>query len=154
MAAIAGKVDSFENSLLLLIFNATAIALLARDAAVPAANLYVALHKADPTEEAANQAAQECDYTGYSGTGRRPAARTSGGWTVSGNSVVNAAALTFGQNTGASQTITHFSVGGEASGATAIYYAGLITTPSGGLVCSPYVTPSFAAATGITITEN
>ena len=51
------KGNTFENELLLLIFNATAIADLAEnDTSSPLTNLYVALHTADPGEAGAQNA--------------------------------------------------------------------------------------------------
>ena len=71
------KGDTFENDLLKLIFNATAIANLADNAATsPLTNLSVALHTADPGE-GGTQATNETAYTGYA---RVSVARTSGGW--------------------------------------------------------------------------
>lgn len=47
----AGKGDTFENDVLKLIFNGTAIANLADNAASsPLTNLEVSLHTADPTD--------------------------------------------------------------------------------------------------------
>ena len=49
------KGNTFENDLMLLVFNATAIANLADNAGTsPLTNLYVSLHTADPGE-AGNQ---------------------------------------------------------------------------------------------------
>jgi hypothetical protein len=74
------KGDTFENDLLKLIFNATAIANIADNAASsPLTSLYVALHTADPGD-AGNQGTSEISYTGYA---RVAVARTTGGWTAS-----------------------------------------------------------------------
>jgi len=70
------KSNAFENSLLKLIFNATAIANLADNAATsPLTNLYVSLHTADPGE-AGDQSTNEVSYTSYA---RVAVARTTGG---------------------------------------------------------------------------
>ena len=59
------KGDTFENDLLKLIFNGTAIANIADNAATsPLTNLFVALHTADPGETG-NQSTNEVSYTGY-----------------------------------------------------------------------------------------
>jgi hypothetical protein len=80
MAAISGKGSTFEQDILKLIFNATAIANIADNAATsPLTNLFVALHTADPLE-AGDQTSSEATYTGYA---RVAVLRTSGGWTVS-----------------------------------------------------------------------
>lgn len=140
------KGNTFENDLLKLIFNGTAIADLAEnDTTSPLASLYLALHTADP-DETGYQTTNEVSYTGYS---RNAVARNSGGFTVSGNSVVLAANQDFGPCTAGSATATHFSVGTAASGAGKILYKGPIS-PSIGI--SNGVTPRLT--TGTTITED
>jgi hypothetical protein len=109
--------DTFRNDVAKLIYNGTAIANIADNAAgSPLANLFVALHTADPGQ-AGTQATSEANYTGY---GRVNPARTSGGFTVSGNTITNTAAVTFGLCTAGSNSITHFSIGVAVSGATKI----------------------------------
>jgi len=77
------KGNTFENDLLKLIFNATAIANIADDAAsAPLTNLYVSFHTGDPGETG-DQTTSECAYTSYA---RVAVARTTGGWTVTANS--------------------------------------------------------------------
>lgn len=138
------KGNTFENELLDLIFNATTIANIADNAGTsPLTNLYVALHTADPGEAGA-QNANECAYTSYA---RVAVARTSGGWTVSGNSVSPAAAITFPTATGGSETATHWSVGVASSGATKILYKGAI---SPNISISNGVTPELTTSTAIT----
>jgi hypothetical protein len=141
------KGNIFENDLLKLIFNATAIANLADNAAAsPLTNLYVALHTADPGE-AGDQSTSEATYTGYA---RVAVARTSGGWTVTTSQAVNAGAVTFGACTAGSNTITHFSVGVASAGATKILYSGALTAS---LAVSAGITPS-AAASALVCTED
>jgi hypothetical protein len=102
------KGNTFENDLLKLIFNATPIADLADDdQSAPATTLSVALHTGDPGE-AGDQMTNEAAYTSYA---RVAVARTSGGWTVTGNSVSPAADIIFPAATGGSETLTHWSVG-------------------------------------------
>lgn len=119
------KSDTFENDLVKLIFNGTAIANLADNAAsAPLTSLYVSLHTADPGE-AGTQTTNEISYTGYA---RVAVARTSGGFTVSGNSVNLAANVEFGTMTaGAGGTVTHWGIGTAASGAGKILYSGTVT---------------------------
>jgi hypothetical protein len=62
-------------------------------------------------------------------------------FTVSTNTVTNAAAVSFPQCTGGSGTATHFSVGTAASGAGKILYSGAL---SASLAISNLITPSFA----------
>ena len=140
------KGNTFETDLLQLIFNATAIANIADNAgASPLTNLQVALHTADPGE-AGTQTTSEAAYTSYA---RVAVARTSGGWTVSGNSVSPVANIDFPEATGGSETITHASVGTAASGAGKILYKGAL---SPNISVSTGVTPRIT--TGSTITED
>lgn len=118
---MAGFGNTTENDLLKLIYNATAIANLADNAATsPLTNIFVALHTADPGE-AGDQTTSEAGYTSYA---RVSVARTSGGWTVSANNVVNAGAVTFPAATGGSSAITHWSTGFATSGASKIINVG------------------------------
>ncbi|CAB5194548.1 hypothetical protein UFOVP167_9 [uncultured Caudovirales phage] len=138
------KSDSFENSLLKLIFNATAIANLADNAGTsPLTNLYVSLHTADPGE-AGNQSTNEVAYTSYA---RVAVARTTGGWTVTSSSVSPVANIDFPAATGGSGTITYFGVGTAASGTGVLYYSGTVT-PS--ITVSSGVTPRLTTASTIT----
>jgi hypothetical protein len=142
------KSDTFESDFLKLIFNATAIANIADNAATsPLTNLYVSLHTADPGE-AGLQNTSEASYTGYA---RIAVARTTSGWTVSGTTqVANAAAINFPACTGGSNTITHVGVGVALSGATKLLYSGALTAS---LAVSNGITPSFAIG-ALVITED
>jgi hypothetical protein len=138
------KSNAFENSLLKLIFNATAIANLADNAASsPLTNLYVSLHTADPGE-AGDQSTSEATYTGYA---RVAVARTTGGWTVTNNSVSPVANIDFANCTGGTNTITYFGVGTASSGAGVLYYSGTVS-PS--ISVSSGVTPRLTTASTIT----
>lgn len=140
--------NTFENDILKLIFNAVAIANIADNAATaPLTNLYVALHTADPGE-AGDQTTSEISYTGYA---RIAVARTTGGWTVTANSVSPVAAIVFGAMTaGVGGTVTHASVGVAATAASKILYgSGCTVTPN--IVVSNGVTPSLTTATAFTI---
>jgi hypothetical protein len=119
------KSNAFETDLLGLIFNGTAISTIADNAAfTPLTNLYLALHTADPGE-AGDQSTSEVSYTGYS---RVAVARTSGGWTVTGNSVSPVAAIEFGEMTGGTGgTVTHASIGTASTGTGKILYSGALT---------------------------
>lgn len=146
MAAISGKSDAFEADILKLVFNATAIANIADNAATsPLTNLFLALHTADPLE-AGDQTSSEIAYTGYA---RVAIVRTTGGWTISGTAptqAANAAAINFPACTGGSATATHASVGVASSGASKTLYAGLLTAP---LAISNGITPNAAIGTVI-----
>jgi hypothetical protein len=138
------KSNTFENDWLKLIFNATAIANLADNAASsPLTNLYVSLHTADPGE-AGNQTTNETSYTSYA---RVAVARTSGGWTVTNNSVSPVANIDFPAATGGSGTITYFGVGSASSGTGVLYYSGTVT-PS--ISVTSGVTPRLTTASTIT----
>jgi hypothetical protein len=138
------KADVFENDFLKLIFNATAIANIADNAASgPLTNLYVSLHTSDPGE-AGDQTTNETSYTSYA---RVAVARTSGGWTVSGSTVTPVSNITFPQCTGGSATITHFAIGTASSGAGKILYSGTVTP---NLSVSNGVTPILDTTTTVT----
>lgn len=141
------KSNTFENDLLLLIFNNTNIGLIG-DAtgvrgATAAGSLFVSLHTADPGE-AGTQATSEVAYTGYARVG---VARSGAGWVVTGNSVSPAAAINFGACTGGTATATHFAIGTDASGAGKLLYKGAISPT---ISISNGVTPQLTTATAIT----
>lgn len=152
MANISGKGNTFEQDVLKLVFQATAIVNIADNAGTsPLTNLYVALHTADPTE-AGDQTSSETVYTNYA---RQPVARTSGGWTVAsvdagGSTVKNAAVVSFPQCGATGATLTHFSVGVAVSGASKMLYGGALASS---LAVANGITPSFAA-NALTISED
>jgi hypothetical protein len=122
------KSNTFENDLLLLIFNNTDITLIGDAAGLQnsaaAGSLYVSLHTGDPGE-GGSQTTSETAYTGYA---RVAVARSGAGWTVTGNSVSPAANIDFGECTAsAGGAITHFGVGAESSGAGKLLYSGTVT---------------------------
>jgi hypothetical protein len=138
------KGNTFENDWLKLIFNATAIANIADNAAsAPLTSLYVSLHTADPGE-AGDQTTSEATYTSYA---RVAVARTSGGFTVTNNSVSPASTIVFPAATGGSNTITHFAVGTASSGAGKLLYSGTVTP---NLSVSSGVTPQLSTSSSIT----
>lgn len=123
---MAGKTDVHENDYLKLVFNATPIANIADNAAsAPITNLYLSLHTADPTDAAASgQSTNETTYTSYA---RVAVARTSGGWTVTGNVVSPTANVSFPQCTGGTATITHVGIGTASAGTGKLLYVGALT---------------------------
>jgi hypothetical protein len=140
------KSNAYETDVLGLLFNGTAIALVADNTATtPLTNLFLSLHSSDPGE-AGTQTTNEVAYTDYA---RATVARTSGGFTVSGNSVVLAANVDFPACSGSSATATHFAVGSLVSGAGKIFYSGTVTP---NISISTGVTPRLT--TGTTITED
>lgn len=125
-----GKGDTYANDLLRLLYNATAIANVADNAATsPLTNIFVALHSADPGAAGA-QNNNEISYTGYA---RVSVARTTGGWTVTGRSVSPVANIDFGAATAGSATAMFFSTGAAVSGATKIFHRGVIGSAQGPL---------------------
>lgn len=144
------KSNTFETDLLNLVFVNTDIALIGDAAGLQnsatAGSLYVSLHTADP-DEAGTQATNETAYTNYA---RVAVARTVGGWTVSGNTVSNAALVQFAQCGVTGATLTHFGVGTDASGAGKLLYSGALTSP---LAVSSGIQPQFAAG-DLDVTED
>lgn len=130
-----------EADIIAFLFNATAMPSYG-------ANLYVALHTADPGE-AGTMASSECDYDGYA---RVAVARDNTGWTCAGNQAVNTAEVTWPECEGTfvgTQTATHASVG-TAGGQ--ILYSGAIGQP-GGIVIAALITPR-APAGALVFTED
>jgi hypothetical protein len=127
------KSNTLENQVVALIFNATSLPW-------ANANLFVALHTADPGE-AGDQTTSEATYTGYA---RVSVSRDGAGWTVAGNQASNTAEITFPECTGGSNTLTHFSIGLVVSGASQILYKGALTAS---LAISNLITPRFPAGT-------
>lgn len=132
---MAGKSDYLELNYLKLLFNATAFANIADNAAgSPLTNLYVALHTADPGD-GGSQTTNEVTTGQYALYARVAVARTSGGWTVTATgspavtSVSPVATVAFPTTnaTGTGCTASYFSVGTDISGAGHLLYAGAIT---------------------------
>ena len=137
--------NTFENDILKLVFQATAIANIADNAATsPLTNLYVSLHTAD-AGEAGDQTTNETSYTSYA---RVAVARTSGGWTVTANSVSPVSTISFPACTGGTATITHAAVGTAASSTGKILFSG---TLSPNISVSSGVTPQITTASTITV---
>jgi hypothetical protein len=137
--------DTTETALLSLIFTATAWGNYADNAAsTPQTNIHTALHTADPGD-AGTMSTSEAAYTSYA---RTNVARTTGGWTVTGNSVSPVATVSFPAGTGGSGTVTYFSTGKTGGGAAAILFSGTVTP---NIVTGNGVTPQLTTATAITL---
>lgn len=140
--------NSFESALLSLIFeNANAANI--GDAtglrgSSTAGNFWISLHTADPGETG-NQTTNETSYTSYA---RVSVARSTSGWTVTGNSCSPDAAISFPACTGGTSTITHFGIGTDSSGTGNLLLRGTVT-PS--ISVSTGVTPSLTTGTTITL---
>lgn len=144
------KSNDSENAILALLFNNTGIANWGDSAGIQpsasAGSFYVSLYTADPGETG-SASTNECSYTSYA---RVAVARSSSGFTVSGNAVTNTSDVTFPAATGGSETATHFAVVNTASGAGQIIYSGALTSS---LAISSGITPTFAAGQ-LQITED
>lgn len=130
------KTNTWENDLLLLVFNNTNASLIG-DAtglrgSTTAGSLYVSLHTADPGE-AGDQTTSEATFTGYA----RVAVARGAAWTVAANAVVPTANIDFAACTAGTNTITHFGVGTSSTGAGKLLYKGAVT-------------PNIAVASGVT----
>lgn len=137
--------DIYENKSLLLYFNGTAWATIADNAASsPTTNLQVSLHTADPGD-AGSQTTSETAYTSYA---RVAVARTSGGWTVTNNSVSPVASVTFPACTGSTSTVTHAGIGLSSSGAGTLHMSGTVTP---NISVASGVTPILTTSTAITL---
>lgn len=122
------KSNTFENDLLLLLFNNTNIADIGDATGLrgssTAGSLYWSLHTADPGE-AGTAITSETAYTGYA---RVAAARSGAGFTVTGNSVSPPANVDFGECTASpGAAITHFGIVSTSSGAGKLLYSGTMT---------------------------
>lgn len=87
------------------------------------ANLYLALHTADPGE-AGNQGTSEATYTNYA---RQTIVKASG-WTDGGSTFSNAGLIQFPTCGASGNTITHVSIGTLTSGAGQILYSGALNS--------------------------
>lgn len=141
------KSNSWENGLLLLLFNNTNFANVG-DAtglrgSTTAGSLYFSLHTADPGE-AGDQTTNEITYTSYA---RVAKGRNGTDFTVTANAVAVNSAVTFPAGTGGTGTATHWGLGTAATLAGTLLYKGTIS-PS--IVCGSGVTPQLAAGTVVT----
>lgn len=141
---MASKGDTYENDLLKLLFNATAIANVADNAATGALTvLEVGLHTSSPGESG-SQTTNEAAYGNYA---RVPVNRNSGGWTVTGSSVSPAADIVFAAANSGSETETHSHVGSAHTSTGKIFYWGTVTP---NLPVSTPVAPRLTTASAIT----
>jgi len=145
------KSNSFENSLLQLLFNNVDIANIGDAGGIQnsatAGSLYVALHTADPGE-AGDQTTSECAYGSYD---RVAIARSAGGWTVVTDTASNTALAQFPECTSGSETITYVSIGTSSyPTAGVILYSGALTASRS---VSTGIQPQFASLS-LVVTES
>lgn len=144
---MAAKSSAFRNELLQLIFNNVIPAggvleeIAIRNSLV-AGNLELSLHTASPGI-IGTQATNQCAYTGYA---PKTLARSSGAWTVTGNSVSPNANQDFGKCTAGSETATYAAISTETG---KLVYFGLL---SPAISISAGVIPRIEV--GSTITED
>ena len=98
-------------------------------------SFYISLHTGDPV--LGDQTTSEATHTSYA----RVAVGRTAGFTVAAANVSNAAAVTFPACTGGSDTITHFGIGENTSGAGTLFMAGALDAS---LAVSSGITPEFA----------
>lgn len=146
----SGKGNTNAAGLLQAIYQAifTDLSTLLANSAGPLTNLYVSLHTANPNATG-SQNTSEAAYGSYA---RVAVARTTGGWSLTGETISNVAAINFPAATSGSETETYVGVGTAASGAGILLWFGQIGTPSGGLAVSTGITPSIPIG-DISITE-
>lgn len=139
---MASMTDGFETALLTLLFNNTAITNIGDASGLvatsTAGSTQLSLATVAYIDGDTLLTADECDYTGYA---RPTQARSSGGWTVSGDTVSNAALIQFGEMSGgASDTAVHLGLGFIATGDVLRMHADL----NADLVINVGVNPQFA----------
>lgn len=141
------KTNTWENDLLLLMFNNTNSSLHGDATGLrgssTAGSYYMSLHTADPGE-AGDQTTSEAAYTSYL---RVAVARSGAGFTVTADAVALAADVTFPTGSGGSGTATHWGVGCSSSAAGKLLYKGAI---SPNIVMGSGITPQLTAGTIVT----
>lgn len=138
-----GKGNTWSADILGLLFQAGPITNIAINAtSSPLTNLYVSLHTANPGA-GGSQTTSEAAYTSYA---RVAVARTSGGWTLTGETITPVANISFPAATGGSETETFFGIGTASSGAGVLLYSGTVTP---NIVVSNGVTPILTTASSV-----
>lgn len=115
---MSSMVDAFENSLMLLLFNNTAISNIGDATGLPATaapgSTQLTLATSALSDATADLTVTEVAYTGFA---RPTQARSSAGWTVSGAAASNAALIQFGEmSAGGPDTVVHLGLGLLATG--------------------------------------
>lgn len=144
------KGNTFINDMLKLVFNATAVANLADNAATsPLTNLYLALHTADPGA-GGSQNTSEAGYVGYA---RQAVSRSNTGFTVSGQSVTLTSAVSFPQAPASATDVLKFwSVGTASSSTGKVLYSGPIGSNLGaGTAVAATDTITIPGLTGVAV---
>ena len=136
--------NAFETSLLGLIFTNVAAANVGDvgglQPSATAGVLWISLHTASPGETG-TQETSEATYTDYE---REDVARSGAGWTVTGATADNAAAITFIVASGGSSTVTFVGIGSTESTASAGNLFLYAAKSGGGLAVTSGVQPNIA----------
>ena len=102
------KSDLLETGILKLLYQNIDLANIGDAAGLQnsatAGSFYIALYTTAPTD---TDVGTEATYTGYARIG---VVRSASGWTVTNNTVSNAALITYPSNTGTTQTVTHVGI--------------------------------------------
>lgn len=135
-------VDDFETKLLQLLFNNTTLANIGDATGLVgssgAGSSQLSLHTSALTDASTLLTSNEVAYTGYA---RPTQARSSAGWTISGDTASNAALVQFGEMTaGGPDTVVHLGIGLLATGDVLRIHADL----NADLVINNGVNPQFA----------
>jgi len=135
------------NNILALIYNATAWANIADNAAAsPTTNIYIALATASYSVSS-TMSSNEAAYTNYA---RQTVARTTGGWTApASGSTSNVAAIDFPESGVTGATITS-AAAGKAVGASDIFHYGDLNAS---IAVSDLIQPRFPIG-AMTISES
>lgn len=139
---MSAMVDDFETKILQLLFNNTTLANIG-DAtglvgSTSAGSTQLSLHTSALTDASADLTVNEVAYTGYA---RPTQARSSAGWTISGDNASNAALVQFGEmSAGGPDTVVHLGVGLLGTGNIIRLHADL----NADLVINNGVNPQFA----------
>ena len=143
----SGKGNTNAIGILKLIYQAVNFANIADNTVTsPITNLFVSLHTANPGATG-NQQTSEAAYTGYA---RVAVVRTSGGWSISGETISNVAAINFPASSSGPEVETYVGVGTLTSGAGVLLWFGQLTAS---LTVNNGITPSIAIG-ALTITES
>lgn len=139
---MSSMTDAFETALATLLFNNTAIANIGDATGLPATavagSTQLALATVAYIDADTLLTADEVAYTGYA---RPTQARSGAGWTVAGDTVSNAALISFGEMTaGGPDTVVHVGLGFLSTGDTLRLHQDLAAD----LVINNGVNPQFA----------
>lgn len=134
--------NAFESSLLSLIFENANAANVGDGTGLRGSStagvFWISLHTGAGPGETGNQETNEATYTDYA---RVDVARSTAGWTVSGNTVDNDAAIDFPEASAGSSTVTFAGLGSDETGTGNLF----LYAATNSLAVSAGITPSFAA---------